>query len=63
MGRALRQEVRAGKAFGERLIADRFAVTLETCDKELLPILSQLFSLYLSSIVEKNLSWSALRAI
>merc|ERR1711992_297485 len=53
----------AGKAFGERLIADRFAVTLETCDKSLEPILSQLFSLYLSSIVEKNLSWFVIQGI
>ena len=47
----------AGKAFGERLIADRFSVTLETCDKDLQPILSNLFSLYMSSIIEKNLAW------
>merc|ERR1719461_1658688 len=53
----------AGKAFGERLIADRFAVTLETCDKSLEPILSQLFSLYLSSIVEKNSSWFVIQGI
>merc|ERR1711983_118775 len=47
----------AGKAFGERLIADRFSVTLETCDKDLQPILSNLFSLYMSTIIEKNLAW------
>merc|ERR1712029_797624 len=33
-----------GKAFGERLIADRFALTLDTCDKDLQPILSKIFS-------------------
>lgn len=47
----------AGKAFGERLIADRFALTLDTCDKDLKPILSKVYSLYLASIVEKNLAW------
>ena len=47
----------AGKAFGERLIADRFALTLDTCDKDLKPILSKVFNLYLASIVEKNLAW------
>merc|ERR1712154_250379 len=47
----------AGKAFGERLMADRFALTLDTCDKDLKPILSKVFNLYLASIVEKNLAW------
>jgi len=47
----------AGKAFGERLIADRFALTLDTCDKDLKPILSKVYSLYLATIVEKNLAW------
>ena len=75
----------AGKAFGERLIADRFHLTLDTCDPALKPILTQVrsqpharsicvvlnkcsrefqdirrmqvFSLYLGTIVEKNLGW------
>ena len=47
----------AGKAFGERLMADRFALTLDTCDKDLQPILAKIFNLYLSAIIEKNLSW------
>merc|ERR1719328_267669 len=46
-----------GKAFGERLIADRFSLTLDTCDKDLKPVLSKIFDLYLSSIIEKNLGW------
>ena len=53
----------AGKAFGEKLIADRFAAALETCDKDLRPILSKLFSLYLSTIVEKNLSWFVIQGL
>merc|ERR1719360_217053 len=47
----------AGKAFGERLIADRFALTLDTCDKDLKPILAKVYNLYLATIVEKNLAW------
>jgi len=46
-----------GKAFGERIIADRFSLALETCDKDLRPILSQIFDLYLLAIIEKNLGW------
>merc|ERR1719328_885341 len=46
-----------GKAFGERLIADRFALTLDTCDKDLRPILAKVYNLYLATIVEKNLAW------
>ena len=47
----------AGKSFGERLIADRFSLTLDTCDKDLQPILTKVFNLYLATIIEKNLSW------
>jgi len=53
----------AGKAFGERLMADRFALTLETCDKDLKPILSKVFSLYLAAIVEKNLAWFVINGL
>jgi len=53
----------AGKAFGERLMADRFALTLETCDKDLKPILTKVFSLYLAAIVEKNLAWFVINGI
>jgi len=52
-----------GKAFGERLIADRFALTLDTCDKDLQPILSKIFSVYLAAIVEKNLSWFVINGL
>jgi len=47
----------AGKAFGERLIADRFHLALDTCDPALKPILTQVFALYLGTIVEKSLGW------
>lgn len=46
-----------GKSFGEEFMADRFALTLETCDKDLKPILTKVFNLYLASIIEKNLGW------
>ena len=52
-----------GKAFGERLIADRFALTLDTCDKDLQPILSKIFSVYLAAIIEKNLSWFVINGL
>ena len=32
-------------------------MSLDTCDPDLKPILSRVFSLYLASIVEKNLAW------
>ena len=38
-------------------MADRFALTLETCDKDLKPILTKVFNLYLASLIEKNLGW------
>ena len=43
------------KAFGEILIADRFAPTLDICDKERLLILSKIFFVYFTAIVEKIL--------
>ena len=39
------------------VLLSRFAVSLDTCDPDLKPILSRMFSLYLASIVEKNLAW------
>lgn len=31
--------------------------TLNTCDSDLKPVLSQVFDLYLNTIIENNLSW------
>jgi len=45
----------AARAFGDRLIAERFAHTLATCDSGLKPILEKIFNLYMVSTVEKNL--------
>jgi len=47
----------ASKSFAERLIAERFEETLKTCDSDLKPILSQVFDLFLTSSLEKNLGW------
>merc|ERR1712038_1748249 len=45
----------AARSFGDRLIAERFAHTLETCDAGLKPILEKLFTLYMVSTIEQNL--------
>jgi len=44
----------AAKAFGERLIAERFIDALETCDQDLKPILTQVYKLFVTSLLEKN---------
>jgi len=44
----------AAKAFGERLIAERFIDALETCDQDLKPILTQVYKLFVMSLLEKN---------
>merc|ERR1712141_542361 len=46
----------AARAFGDRLIAERFAHTLTVCDSELEPILKKIFHLYMVFTVEKNLA-------
>merc|ERR1711997_197929 len=45
----------AARSFGDRLIAERFAHTVETCDAGLKPILEKLFTLYMVSTIEQNL--------
>merc|ERR1719309_114922 len=39
----------AAKSFADRLIAERFLETLNTCDSDLKPVLSQVFDLYLNT--------------
>lgn len=66
----------AARAFGDRLIAERynkcsrdcrylpysfvfilrFGETLKTCDGDLKPVLSKVFSLYMTTILERNLT-------
>jgi len=53
----------ASKAFAERLIAERFHATLQTCDPDLKPILGLVFDLYLTTVVEKNLGWYIISGI
>jgi len=47
----------AAKSFADRLIADRFLHALQTCDEELKPVLSLVYDLYLTTVIEKNLGW------
>jgi len=47
----------AAKSFADRLIAERFFETINTSDSDLKPVLSQVYDLYLNTILEKNLSW------
>ncbi len=45
------------KAYGERLVSERFSASIETADESLKPVLTSLRHLYLLDIVEKNLGW------
>jgi hypothetical protein len=45
------------RSFADRLVAERFALTLESCDPGLKPVLSLIFDLYLVTLLEKNLSF------
>jgi len=47
----------AARSFADRLVSDRFCAALETCDASLKPVLGQVFDLYLTTILEKNLTW------
>lgn len=47
----------AARSFADRLVADRFALTLESCDPDLKPVLGLVFDLYLVTLLEKNLSF------
>lgn len=47
----------AAKSFADRLIADRFLAALNSCDPSIRNVLSHVFDLYLTTILEKNLTW------
>jgi len=47
----------AARSFADRLVSDRFHAALQSCDPALKPVLSRVFDLYLTTIVEKNLTW------
>jgi len=53
----------ASKSFADRLIAERFHQTLETCDPDLKSVLSLVFDLYLTTVVEKNLGWYVISGV
>jgi len=46
----------AARAYGDRLIADRFEATVGSCDTDLKPILEKVLELYLVSNVERNMA-------
>jgi len=53
----------AAKSFGDRLIADRMALAVAEADEEMKPILTLINTLYLATIMEKNISWFVISGI
>jgi len=53
----------AAKSFGDRLVADRVALAVEQADPELKEILTQIQSLYLLTIIEKDLAWFSISGL
>jgi len=53
----------AAKSFGDRLVADRMALAVDQADKDMKPILTLIHTLYLATIMEKNLSWFVINGI
>jgi len=47
----------AARSFGERLVNDRVLVAINTADPTLKEILSELHTLYVVSVVKRNLAW------
>merc|ERR1719461_1048439 len=47
----------AARGFGDNLIAKRFAEVLTECDEGLKPVLERVFTLYCSTVIERNLPW------
>eukprot|EP00096_Caligus_rogercresseyi_P010451 TRINITY_DN3813_c0_g1_i1.p1 TRINITY_DN3813_c0_g1~~TRINITY_DN3813_c0_g1_i1.p1 ORF type:complete len:643 (-),score=152.02 TRINITY_DN3813_c0_g1_i1:194-2122(-) len=47
----------AARSFGDRLIAERFELALDDCSEDLHGVLSKVFRLYLTGIIERNLTW------
>merc|ERR1712212_974178 len=46
----------AAKAFGDRLIADRMSLAVAEADEEMKPILNLINTLYMATIMVKNIS-------
>ena len=53
----------AAKSFADRLIADRMSLAVEEADEEMKPILNLINTLYLATIMEKNISWFVINGI
>jgi acyl-CoA oxidase len=53
----------AAKSFGDRLVADRMALAVASADDDMKPILTLINTLYLVTILEKNLSWFVISGI
>ena len=53
----------AGQAFADRLIADRMSLAVAEADEEMKPILNLINTLYLATIMEKNISWFVINGI
>jgi len=47
----------AARGFGDNLIAERFGQVLKECDRELNPLLEKVFTLYCTTVIERNLPW------
>jgi len=53
----------AAKSFGDRLVADRMALAVQEASEDMRPILTLLNTLYLATILEKNLSWFVINSL
>jgi len=53
----------AAKSFGDRLVADRMALAVAAADDDMKPILTLINTLYLATVMEKNLSWFVISGI
>ena len=53
----------AGQSFADRLIADRMSLAVAEADEEMKPILNLINTLYMATIMEKNISWFVISGI
>merc|ERR1719461_1804803 len=53
----------AAKSFADRLIADRMSLAVDEADEEMKPILNLINTLYMATIMEKNISWFVISGI
>ena len=53
----------SARAYGERLVSERFADGIAKADPSLQPVLTQLHKLYMLDVIEKNLGWYTISGI